>query len=328
MNDLSIHISGLLRKYGYAVIPGFGGFVSHHVHSCIKEKGRIIIPPSSEIGFSENLNINDGLLVQSYMEYLGISYSAAEKKVKAVVHELNDSLHEEGKVDFAGIGTLSVTMNGVVVFEDYKNTVVDTSFYGLENIHVRLLTELDNINIPENKSVARRKISLGTYVQYAAACVVVIMLYFLSSVSIDNSSLYRYDNMASMIPQTNIFYGTTTLSSDVFIEEDCEKTSAIDKKYTESVDLIKLKDSYPDNIVAKKEIYHIIIASLGLEDNYNDIIEDLKDGGYRGARVLKGDGRIRIAIKSFENFEEALKEAENIRNNTQYKDAWVLTKKI
>lgn len=340
MNELSVYILNLLREHGYAIVPGFGGFVSRHVPSKIAEGGRVIKSPSAEIGFNENLKANDGLLIQSYMEKSGISYPAAEKKVKSLVVDLNEKLHGEGRVIFDGIGVISLTIRGSVVFSGKSTASFDTSLYGLEDVHVRLLSELSRPVIApakENRGKTRR-VQFGTYIQYAAACVAVVVLYFLSSVSIDNSSLHRYDNMASVLPSMNLFDAKDAETLKVFVEEEPELTSESVNKDSESADMAET-ESKPE--VVKQEVkpesglnavsvkrYHIVVASLALDDDSDYVVESLKKEGYNGANALKGEGRVRIILDSFENFDDALREAESVRANTRFKDAWVLTRKL
>lgn len=339
MNELSVYILNLLGKHGYAIVPGFGGFVSRHVPSKITEGGRVIKSPSSEIGFNENLKANDGLLIQSYMEKSGISYPAAEKKVRSLVVDLNEKLHGEGRVIFDGIGVVSLTIRGSVVFSGKSTASFDTSLYGLEDVHVRLLSELSRPVIATAKERGKTKsVQFGIYMQYVAACVAVIVLYFLSSVSIDNSSLHRYDNMASVLPSMNLFDGKDAETLKVFVEEEPELACESVNKESESADMAET-ESKPE--VIKQNVkpessfkavsvkrYHIVVASLALDDDSDYVVESLKKEGYNGANALKGEGRIRIILDSFENFDDALREAESVRANTRFKDAWVLTRKL
>ena len=85
MNELSKHISSLLKVHGYAIIPGFGGFVLRHVPSSVSKDLRVIKAPSSEIGFNKGMTVNDGFLIQAYMVNSNLSYPAAERESISVV---------------------------------------------------------------------------------------------------------------------------------------------------------------------------------------------------------------------------------------------------
>lgn len=333
MKDLSKHISNLLREHGYVIIPDFGGFVSQHMSSCISENGRVVSSPYSEIGFNENLKMNDGLLVQSYMTEDGISYPAAEKKILRISRELKETLYRDGELMLPDVGYFRLSMGGHLIFTACKDTLVDTNTFGLTSLDIPLLSELkkERAKSTRNEKQYKAKYNLWSYTQYAAACIVVIMLYFSSSVSIDNTSLYRYDNKASVMPAPSFVDDKKNSEFEVITEESTEETlpAVAENKSEENVSDARdvHEEEFETNINSKPGKYHIIIASLGAGDDVDAVVSKLKRDGYVNAGVIRGDGRIRVSIESFADYDEALNQSEKLRNTTKYKDAWVLTKK-
>lgn len=342
MNELSKHISTLLKVHGYAIIPGFGGFVLRHVPSSVSKDLRVIKAPSSEIGFNKGMTVNDGFLIQTYMVNSNLSYPAAERKVKTVVAEMNDCLYGKGELDLPEIGVLKMSVSGTVTFVAKHLSVVDARLYGLSDFEMPLLADIRKQQKKNEVVVAEkpvRKINLWNYAQYAAACVAVIVLYFSSSVSIDNSSLHRYDNMASMLPATIIFE-PSGVENVMVLEDDCDevkdvsvvkkkneiKPQPVKEQVTASKEIKPVENSSKKIDTVKK--YHIVVASLAPEDDADNAVAELKKEGYSEAMSIAGDNRVRIILKSFANFEEAVRESDLIRETTKFKDAWVLTKRI
>ena len=68
MIELSRHIESLLLAHDCVIVPGLGGFVAHYVPARRIAEEQLFLPPSRSVGFNQQLTINDGLLVQSYMQ--------------------------------------------------------------------------------------------------------------------------------------------------------------------------------------------------------------------------------------------------------------------
>ena len=67
MVELAKHIEILLLNNDCVIVPGFGGFMAHHVDSVYDEEEKMFLPPSRTLGFNPRLHINDSLLAQSYV---------------------------------------------------------------------------------------------------------------------------------------------------------------------------------------------------------------------------------------------------------------------
>ena len=73
MNRLGKHIEALLLENDCVIIPDFGGFITYYTPASYVEDEHTFSPPVRSIGFNPQLKLNDGLLVQTYMD----SYSAS-----------------------------------------------------------------------------------------------------------------------------------------------------------------------------------------------------------------------------------------------------------
>ena len=81
MIQLQRHIEILLLSHDCVIIPGFGGFIAHHVDARYDADDRLWLPPYRTLGFNPQLTLNDSLLVQSYVEAYDMSYPDALRQI-------------------------------------------------------------------------------------------------------------------------------------------------------------------------------------------------------------------------------------------------------
>ena len=93
MNGLEKHLEILLLHHDCVIVPGFGGFIAHHVVAKYDEQDGTFVPPMRILGFNSSLtSINDSLLAQSYIDTYDISYPEALKIIEDEVSKLKSSL--------------------------------------------------------------------------------------------------------------------------------------------------------------------------------------------------------------------------------------------
>ena len=61
--------------------------------------------------------------------------------------------------------------------------------------------------------------------------------------------------------------------------------------------------------------------------NPNQIIDELIKKGFSDAKAIIGDGKMRVCINSYTNETEAYRALNKLRQNKNYKNAWILKKK-
>lgn len=115
------------------IVPGLGGFVTHKINARYDEDDCIFLPPIRTLGFNPQLQINDSLLVISYVEAFDISYPEALRMIEAEVEELKQRLATEGNYEMNGIGNLYLNKEGVVVFEPCEAGVLTPDLYALSS---------------------------------------------------------------------------------------------------------------------------------------------------------------------------------------------------
>ena len=92
MLELAKHIENLLFKNECVIVPQLGGFVTHYVPAHFNPEEGLYLPPSRSVGFNPQLQLNDGLLVQSYMQAGDLSFPEAVQQLEADVNQLKQQL--------------------------------------------------------------------------------------------------------------------------------------------------------------------------------------------------------------------------------------------
>lgn len=193
MNELSRHIEVLLFENDCVIIPNFGGFVTHYTPSKRDVKENLFIPPTRVIGFNDQLKLNDGLLVQSFMSVYNTSFSDASKMIDKEVEKIKEKLFEEGKVEFPNIGELYYTINGSYEFQSHNNKLITPSLYGLDTFEILELSDLPKQTTLSVKRIEDKKnynISINrTAIKMVASIAAVIFLFFFFTTPIENTDV-------------------------------------------------------------------------------------------------------------------------------------------
>lgn len=117
MIELAKHIEVLLLENDCVIVPGLGGFIAHRRQASFSEHTGEFQPPLRTIGFNPQLVMNDGLLVQSYMQAYNTDFPDATRRIEKIVTEMKDQLYQQGQVELKNVGTIYYNMNGGYAFE-------------------------------------------------------------------------------------------------------------------------------------------------------------------------------------------------------------------
>ena len=129
--ELERHIEKLLLGSDCVVVPGFGGFMAHHIEAHYDETDCSFIPPRRTLGFNPKLKINDSLLAHSYIDAYDLSYPEAMSRIEQDIEILRQQLSTQGYYELHGIGTLSINTEGNTNFTPCEAGVLTPEFYGL-----------------------------------------------------------------------------------------------------------------------------------------------------------------------------------------------------
>ena len=116
---------------------------------------------------------------------------------------------------------------------------------------------------------------------------------------------------------------TTAVASETKVKEEASHsatTTEVPKQNVQPAATVKPVVAIP------KRPYHIIIASVGTEQDAETMAVQLISKGFKSAKAIVGDGKMRVSIESCGTEVEAYQALARIRQDETYKNAWVLKK--
>ncbi len=115
---------------------------------------------------------------------------------------------------------------------------------------------------------------------------------------------------------------TPAVSTEAQAKTETSKAVVTSETPKQNVQPVAAKQS----VATPKRPYHIIIASVGTEQDAEAMAAQLVAKGFSTAKAIVGDGKMRVSIESCGTEVEAYQALARIRQNEMYKNAWVLKK--
>ena len=231
MIELARHIEALLLENDCVIVPRLGGFVTHYSAATHASHEHKFLPPTRSIGFNPRLKINDGLLVQSYMQAYNVDYAAATRMVSREVDELLKQLHETGKAALPAVGELRYNLYDAYGFIPCDTSICTPNLYGLCSFEMPELSVLRKKAValpqaaPTDERQDKRAVKLNipySRIASLAAMIAVVALFFLLSTPIENTEITT-ENYAQMFPEA--FLNEVGKKSVAFAPIQTEKTA-------------------------------------------------------------------------------------------------------
>lgn len=204
MIELTKHIEILLLENDCVIIPDFGGFIAHYQPARHVKEENLYLPPVRTIGFNPQLTINDGLLVQSYMQAHHTDFPDATRMIEQAVAGLKEELSQRGCAEMHGIGTLHYTIHNAYEFHPNEDGAMSPSLYGLSSFSInRLSRPTSTVPATAEKPLSQQERRKGTirlkrqWIGNAVAAAVAVVMFFFLSVPVENTYVDK-GNYASL----------------------------------------------------------------------------------------------------------------------------------
>lgn len=344
--ELERHITKLLLDNDCVIVPGFGGFMTHHVEAEYDEEDGTFYPPLRTLGFNPQLKMNDSMLVQSFVEVYDISYPEALSRIESDVDELRLQLEEHGAYEMYDLGTISLNADGRYEFVPCEAGILTPCLYGLTSYSMESMAEAaaaspkpaafvavagDKKEKEQAQPQAEEAKEEGgkTYrlpvsaIRYAAvACIVVAMFLLFPSSTGDNGA---YGLLKSKL-DTNLIF--SILPKDMTFGSDAiGKLKSATSKMGDST--LNAKPGTPNGAggqakASPKASYGIVLASKVTYKNANRYVKMLHAEGYEQAKVLSDGKLARVIYKEYDSKEEASKDLNKLNDKAEFVDAWIL----
>ena len=343
MISLVRHIELLLLEHDCVIVPGLGGFIANHADARYTGSGeQLFLPPYRTIGFNQQLQVNDGLLVQSYMNAYDTSYPAANLQMEKDLEKMMYELEMKGEYELENLGTLKKGLNQNITFTAQETGALTPSLYGLYSYEMKSLKyvikekdiqrtlqaaanmhianhdapEQETENISKRKDVVihlnRRWLDFG--ISAAAAVLLFFCFSYLAMKGVNNSS----DTLVASFPTMEKVSSTTqkpTVNSTTVANPKSTKPAATQTK-PEKAEKIE-----PTN----KTTYTIVLATYVSQDNAERYIKVLAKDGFDQARYVKNGKVSRILYSNYNDELAAQQALISLRQKSaEFAEAWIL----
>ena len=341
MITLARHIELLLLNHDCVIVPGLGGFIANHADASYSgEQESLFLPPYRTIGFNQQLQVNDGLLIQSYMSAYDTSYPFAYLQMEKDLEKMLQELELKGEYTLDNIGTLKKGINQNVTLIAPESGVLTPSLYGLysceikslsrvikeREIEERLQTAADTMHIVEGEKkeepkkrkdfiirVNRRWLDFG--ISVAAAAVLLFC--------------FSYPAMKNVGTETDTVVAAFTPMKNAVVEK---KVAPVTSTKTETTQVVNTNEKQPTvqaeetpttNTADTK--FSIVLASYVSESNAETFIKGLAKAGYAEGRYVKTGKVSRILYSEYATEAAAQNALKDLRQkNAEFAEAWIL----
>jgi hypothetical protein len=338
MLRLVSHIEHLLRIHDCVIVPQLGGFVLQVVPAVYVEEEHLFRPMHKEVVFNAKLKHNDGLLSERYMEAYKVTFQRACRMLEEDVAVIRELLLKGVSVSLGNVGSLSTGKEGQTVFHTGDARAFSIDSYGLspfqlktwqtlqlEYVSPNTIKEVKNtFYIPVNRNILRA----------VAASAAAIALFLMVSTPVKEVSQSGYT--ASFVPaitSTKVVSAppSTGLSPETALSASSSRAVLLTPSTTPSATpsrTITLPVNKPSAVQEASNMFYVVIASVGSRQQANDFISyNIDFSVMKNANILEGDGKIRIYADKFADRNMADACLAKIRQNPQFYDAWLYTKK-
>ena len=345
MIELSRHIESLLLEHDCVIIPGLGGFITQYVPARHIEDEQMLLPPYRSVGFNQQLTLNDGLLVQSYMQAYDTNYPDTIKLIDDAVNQMKEELQEKGEYTLSGIGCISLGIGGQYKFTPCESGVLSPDFYGLdtfilpekknlENKIQELKKDKKNKTVQIKRSERNYTISISReIVNYAASIAAAIFFYFLWATPVTPSN--PQDIQASSVIYNQLFATEASAIPKAAKQEVKNQATSLPtqpEEATVSQTEINVNSFQTGNVSVESQPklqndkYTIVLASAVPDKSAEEFATILKEQGFCEAYTYKRGHMNRVVYGNFTTETEAHEALRKLQEHEQFADAWVLKK--
>ncbi len=321
MESIALHIEYLLLRNECVIMPGFGAFIVAESPARYDTSTKRWIPMMREIRFNGQLINDDGLLTNSYARKYRIPFQEARVLLNSHIKEMKATLDLEGEITLGGIGIITKTSDGRIVFQPFHTarelsnalgrqevsflkpqleeaTVSTESESELTQTEERIFDTERNYYIPVNKMFA--KIAAIVMIMVTVGCALLIPS--------DRNSL---ENQANVLP----------LDTFIPAKHEVKVEKKVAKQTVEPTSTAKKLNIEPQNDA--EYAYHLVIATFTSIDEAERYMKRKQN---ENLNMIKTSTRIRISAKSSNNRAELVSLLNSSKFRQSYPDAWIWNK--
>lgn len=336
MIELSRHIEALLLKHNCVIVPHLGGFVAHYVPAQHSLSENLYLPPHRSVGFNPQLTINDGLLVQSYMQAYDTSYPETLRLIEDATDRLKKELQENGEFKLNGIGTLIMNIEGGYDFIANEAGILSPELYGLDAFSIaplaaparkkgnkKVLSPIEK-TARENRNYTFRLNK--ELVNYAAAAVIAVLFYFAWATPIADYNIGAASSAPAVAsvtpaaipaPQPKLQADNTPRTVQPTAQQQAQEAETV---------LTETAKAKPETVkVESGHGYSIVLLSCVPQKNAEQFVEKLHKENLPLASVSVKGKMVRVLYGDYAREADAYAELNKLRKSDKYfSEAWVM----
>lgn len=357
--ELERHIEILLLNNDCVIVPDLGGFMAHYSEAHYDDRDQMFLPPMRTLGFNPALKMNDSLLAQSYIEAYDISYPEAILRIEDEVSELRQHIENEGSYELNDLGILKMNEYGNYEFEPCEAGILTPTLYGLSTVEMEPLANMTSSfveaktrpikveSILENDAKETVHEEKAQEVEMSSsyfkddnddkvhipvsvlrnimAAAIAIFGFFLISTPLNNGSskemsMLNFDTetLTRILPKATI-QGNAEVKG---MKASEVHNDAVVKYDNETMDNIN-----KDIASVEREItvpyYTLVLASQVSKKNASLYVEKLHKAGFNEAKIFTSHSSTRVIFNRYKTEAEAYNALREMREYTEFHEAWV-----
>lgn len=362
MIEINRHIEILLLSNDCVIVPGFGGFMAHHIDARYDGRDNMFLPPLRTVGFNPQLTMNDSLLALSYVETYDISYPEALRRIEDEVVEIRQSLENEGKFEIENIGMLFLNEDGNISFEPCEAGILTPDFYGLGGFDILPIAQIGNgeqqnenqnvamtVNLAKEEQPVKNEpeapavpasnsvfiaeeeeeeekaefISIKkSWLRNMAAACIALIAFFTISTPLGSPTIEKSQIDTGMLTRIMPKEMTPVKSNELLLPTDEPKL--IETTPTDKA-AAKVPSMAQDSEIATPtaSYYSIVLASRVTKRNAASYVEHLQGKGFKEARVLITDNNVKVIYGNYSSESEAYNTLNRLHTNEAFTDGWI-----
>ena len=307
-----------MSEHDCVIIPNFGAFIADYSPAVVMDDKSTI--PGKDILFNRQLTRNDGLLINALIEEQDLEYAAAKLAIEGYVVDVKKQLSSGKKIDFEGIGQLSLDEAGFVLFLANESNTCLLDSYGLQPITLEKIAKDEApIVSPVRATVPNRTRRIVLRATSVAAVLALILIF---SKPLTDQPIADYASLGFDSSTPAVVMNSTPVST----LKDVPHVLASEPLPIEEAVASVSPDSQTSESQLKLKKYHIIIASFptqALAQKY--VVTFMKKYDFDTVETVAGGGRYRISVAHFDQRNEAVAFVKSLRIlNPKFNDSWVL----
>lgn len=337
MIELSRHIEILLLDNDCVIVPGFGGFMAHAIPAEYVEDESMFYPPQRTIGFNPQLQLNDSLLAQAYVEAYDISYPEAVRRLASEVEEIKQLLAIEGEYEFHGIGTVRQTNDNRYEFYPDTAGLLTPSLYALTSLYINKVNKVNLIDVPVTGFVDEKDKDTVAVLDSTSVDIddtAEIRSITISMEAVRNILVAALVLILFVFSSTPAGKGISSVQQCSVLDTEIIKAFTHGKMHSDStfVQTVMQKDTTnvtvktsDDNQKDKQQSYFsIVLASKVSREGAELFVSQMKNRGYKNVTIYEKGNMRKVLYGQYATETEAANALSNLRESSDsFKESWI-----